>query len=154
MSTACFVIAFMYIYERWKWVSKWKFTTRHGVQCFFDERARLYLLKDVEEVTSEMYRRWDAYYEKFGKQASSHRTVKGAVCLFVGPFVFKQQTPGFKERLVYGLSGWNWMKVGQGDKPIEKTAYIHEASHIHLNKMKGMQVSEEESHEIFKAVGV
>jgi len=154
MAATCFFIAFMYVYERWKWVSKWRYTTRYGIQCFFDKGAKLYLLKDVEDATSEMYSRWDAYYEKIGDLLPSHLMLRGTVCLFVAPAVFKQQTPGLKERLVYGLSGWNWMKIGQGGKPIEKTAYIHECSHIYLNNVKDRQISEEESHEIFRSVGV
>lgn len=154
MAAACFWIVFAYLYERWKWVSKWKFTTNHGIQCFFDDGAAIYLKYDVEDATEEMYTRWGIHYHNFGQEPVKKTTLQGTTCLFVAPSVFTQSTPGFKERLVYGLSGWNWMKIGQGGKPIEQTAFIHEASHIHLNKMRGVQVPEDEAHELFKTVRV
>lgn len=151
---SCVVIFVAFYYQRWKWISKWKFTTKHGIQCFFDDKTTLYLLKDVEDTTGEMFIRWDMYYEKFKSIPAQHTILNGLICLFVAPGVFEVLTPGYPMRLVYGVASGNFIKVGQGGKPIEQTAYMHECSHIHLNRVKGCEVPEEEAHEIFRTVGV
>lgn len=153
---SCIIIPTFYLAERQQWISRWKYTTIHGVQCFFEHGTVPYLMCDVEETTSKMYRKWYDYYTKFGdvkSRQAMNGTLSGSTCVFVAIPAFQEQTPGFKDRLVCGLAGWNWMKVS-GNKPIEQTTYMHEASHIHINKMLGRMVSEDESHEIFKAVGV
>lgn len=153
-----FILIFIvFYYQRWKWISKWKYTTKHGIQCFFFDDASLYSLTDVERVTSEMYNRWDSYLARSLDAPISHfshTALDGLICLFVASGVFKIYTLGYLARLVFGAASGNFIEVGQGGKPIEQTAYIHECSHIYLNRIKGYEVPEEEAHEIFKKVGV
>lgn len=153
-AAAGLVIAILFYYKRWKWVSKWKYTTSHGVMCFFEPGTKLYLRKDVEDTTIEMYERWDKFLLDRNKPKASRKSLQGTICTFRPELVFNQKVLGYSDRLVYGISGWNWMVIGTGGKPIEDTAYIHECSHIHLNHWQGRSVPEAEAHEIFKSVKV
>ena len=57
-------------------------------------------------------------------------------------------------RKVAGLTVGNYCVVGQGRRSVERTAHKHELSHVYINRTRGRAVSEEESHKLFKEVGV
>ena len=80
--------------------------------------------------------------------------VRGSTCLFRAPKSFVYTALGHWKRRVYGVAGWKWAIVGQGGRGIEKTAYAHEMSHVHLNQHDNEMISEKEAHDIFKEVGV
>jgi hypothetical protein len=152
----------MYYYYRWKFISKWKYTTKHGIQCFYENGTKTYLQIDVELETKRALDIWASFYAGIGSnhvadhlRKNTKTELLGAPMVFFRPEgVFTHRQLGFADRKVYGISGWNWAIVGQGSKPIEATAFKHELSHIIYNNVELRAVSEEEAHKVFSMVGV
>jgi len=157
MSLCCLIIVIAYYYQRWKWIQKWAYTTKHGVQCFYEDGAAIYAQADIEKETEIALNKWNTWYRKTYNPVPAWQSLKLAqdiICVFVKEGVFESWTPGYPTRKVYGISSGNWAKVGQGDKPVEQTAYKHEMSHIFLNRIKNQSVQEDEAHQMFREVGV
>jgi len=153
------VIVFAYYYQRWKFISRWRFVTSTGLNCYFEKGACFYSEKMVEDDLDVALRKWVKYINKEDKTTPDHYIldgyfIDGAICIFRPEETFVHTSPGWWSRRVYGVAGWNWCMVGQGNKPIENTAFKHEVSHILYNNYVGDMVSEEESHRVFKEVGV
>jgi len=144
--------------QRWKFISQWKFNTKHGIQCFFEEGAAFYLRVDVDSATDIILDRWARFQfeSPYPRQTHSEliKNFKGVMCFFTKNGVFTHSQLGYKDRKVYGISGNNWMKIGQGGKSIEETAYMHECSHLYVNYVYGDMVEENRAHELFKQAKV
>jgi len=106
-----------------------------------------------------MLNKWAIYYKMQSPKSLENLIVSGEYIKNVQVIFRKEEhwtncSPGFWEREVTGLSGCNWAEVGIGEKPIEQTAHAHELAHIHLNKIRGTQVSEESAHEEFRKANI
>ena len=144
-----------FYYQRWNHISKWAYTTKHGVQCFYEEGAAIYSQVDVEKDTEIILQKWNQWYRRIHDPVPSWQVLnlaKNIVCIFVKEGVFDSWTVGYPVRKVYGISSGNYIKVGQGDKSIETTAYKHEMSHIFLNRIEGREVLEYVAHDVFQKV--
>lgn len=153
---ASVIATVLFYYHRWVWVSKWRFTTPHGIMCFFEPYTKLYLCRDVTRETEDVLDRWNRFIRIKHKESSiiPAHALNHVICVFRTEGTFNQSKLGFKDRLVYGMSGWKWMVIGTGGKPIKDTAYAHECSHICVNIWKNKVVSDHEAHEIFKEIGI
>lgn len=153
-TTLAIVIAFYW--KRAAWLKHYRYTTKHGVMCFFESGATVYAQETVEHDTAIMLDQWIRYYLGIGRNESRYINagvyLKNSTCIFKPEHHWKEA--GQLGRLVRGLAGWNWAQVGQGGDPIEKTAFRHEMAHLHLNHVDGMQVPEDEAHTIFKNAGI
>ncbi len=154
MNIGTIVIFVAFYYQRWKFINKWRYTV-YGVQIYYEDGTQPYLRKEMMEETKEMLNNWFKYYKEnmMVTDIIGGRYIEGSICIFRPERVFDQKKLGFTARLVYGISGWNWAVVGQGNRPLNETAYAHEMNHIHLNRVQGKIVSEQESHKIFKDIG-
>lgn len=151
-------IVFEFYRRRYQFISQWRYTTKHGIICYYEPGAFPYLLIDVEKATDAILDRWSKYQfeSPYPKQPYSKliEQFKGVVCFFTKSGVFVHSQLGYGDRKVYGVSGWNWMKIGQGDKPVKGTAYMHECSHLYVNFVYEDMVEENRAHELFKGVGI
>lgn len=144
--------------QRWLFVRTYAYTIR-GVEYFYRDGAKKYLVAEIERDIEAMIEKWLAYYRREGVESNlalvaSGAFIDGAVCVFRPEKAWKHTAPGFWTRMVTGLTWGNWAMVGQGDRPIERTAHAHELSHVHLNLYTGKLINEADSHAIFKVVGV
>lgn len=142
---------------RLKFLSTWKYTTVHGIECFYEIDAKIYTREEVEDQTTKLFDLFDAYYTKQtgATLANIPRYIlKGLVCIFKKDYVFVYSKKGFVDRLVYGIAENNVIGVGTGNKPIENTAYKHECGHICINRMSKRFIPETEAHATLKQIGV
>lgn len=152
------IVTIFYV-QRWQFVRTYAYTVR-GVEYFYRDGAEKYLVVKVEQDIDEMLKKWVLYYKQAGiddnllKSVGAGAFIDGAVCIFRPEFKWEHSQPGFWTRMVTGLTWGSWTMVGQGDRPIEKTAHAHELSHVHINLYSGKFINEAESHAIFKTVGV
>jgi hypothetical protein len=143
--------------QRWLFVRDYDYTVK-GVE-YFSRGCEIYIEEDVERDIDAMIEKWLAYYRKEGIESNlalvaSGAFIEGAVCIFRPETKWQHTAPSFWTRMVTGLTWGNWTMVGQGGRPIEKTAHAHELSHVHINLYAGRYVNEADSHAIFKIVGV
>lgn len=151
-------IVIIFYVQRWQFVRSYAYTVR-GVEYFYPDGAKKYLIVNVEQDIDAMIEKWLAYYRKEGIESNlalvaSGAFIEGAVCIFRPEAKWEHTAPGFWTRMVTGLTWGNWTMVGQGGRPIEKTAHAHELSHVHINLYSGKLINEAESHALFKTVGV
>jgi len=153
-ATIAIVVAF-YV-KRAQWLKLYRYTTKHGIMCFFEPGADVYAQELVENDTMNMLDQWVRYYRAIGRNEGQYINagvyLKGSTCIFKPEHHWKEA--GRLGRLVRGLAGWNWAQVGQGGDLVDKTAFRHEMAHIHLNHVDGMQVPGDEAHVIFTDAGV
>lgn len=154
---ACIAVVVIFYVDRWRWVRKHFYTVR-GVHYFYEDGAKRYLRIHVETDINETINRWYAYYKEGGSlrlvEVELAFFIRGAVCIFYPEAAWTPQRPGWWGRRVTGLTTGNFMEVGQGGRLLKATAHKHELSHVHLNRYENRFVGEEESHALFKEVGV
>ena len=155
MMLATSLCVFLFYRERWKFISQYKYTTIQGVHCYFEPGTKMYLRIDAEIAIDEMLQKWATYYTSANIDGkSAWKYIAGSVVVFAKPKLFSYTALGYWTRKVYGVSGWNWALVGQGQQPIEKTAFAHEIAHIFINHWNKKFISENDAHEIFKEAGI
>ena len=92
MSITCIVIITTFYYKRWKWISKWAYTTKHGVQCFYEEGATIYSQSDVEKDTEIILYKWNQWYRKVYNPVPAWQVLdlaKYTICIFIKESVFE-----------------------------------------------------------------
>jgi hypothetical protein len=144
------VVLILFYVKRWQWVRKYRYTIG-GVEYFYELNASIYSEKAVRQDLGLMLERWFEYHQRAGSIAECEARLKNSICLFR---IEGHWVPNFWNRAVTGLTTGNFAVVGQGRKPIDRTAHKHEMSHIYINRLENRVVGELESHEIFKQVGV
>jgi hypothetical protein len=149
------VILFAFYFQRWLWISKWRFTTRHGVACYFEKDCIIYDQYEIEEETDRFLDKWATYYISNNRQIiMKGEYIKNSTCLFKKSKTFTYTALRYWKKMVYGVAGFGWAIVGQGGRGIEKTAFKHEMSHVHINRHSGYMIPEEEAHKIFEEIGI
>lgn len=152
------ILVIFYV-QRWQFIRTYAYTVR-GVEYFYRDGAKQYLVVGVEQDIESMLAKWLTYYRNEGvdshlqKSIADGAFIDGAVCIFRPEKAWKHEQPGLWTRMVTGLTWGNWTMVGQDGRPIEKTAHAHELSHVHINLYAGKLVNEVDSHAIFRSVGV
>ncbi len=160
---ATLAIVVVFYVQRWLWVRQYAYSVM-GVHYFYEEGAKKYLRVSIESDIRNMLKKWVSYYQAKGTQEVSFvarrsqieagQYIRGIVCIFRRESHWIHTAPGWWTRRVTGLAFENTVIVGQGDRMVEKTAHAHELSHIHISRCEGRRILEDESHEIFKEVGV
>lgn len=155
MVLGCIGIVVAFYWTRWKWIQKFAYRVL-GVEFYFEPNATRYLVVDIEPVVAKVLKKWCSYLKLEGAERSEFMRgscIHGVVCTFRPEDHWNQAEQGYWSRKVTGLSGDNWIMVGQGSRTVEQTAFGHELSHIILNRSKGY-TPEEQAHQIFITVGV
>ena len=136
----CLGIVGAFYWSRFQFIQEYRYTTIHGVSCYFGPGTTVYTRTDVEEETSRLIQIWST---KPGNVLCEF-LASGDFWIRVGPW----------KRHVYGAQQGNAIVVGQGGRPLKSTSFGHELSHILLNVKEGREVPEGEAHRKFQEVGV
>jgi hypothetical protein len=152
----CLTIVIVYYVLRHEFISQYKYTTKHGIACYFGPNSKIYLKLDVENCTDTILNRWvqfAPYVIQPLTRLPANAIRNGVTCMFryEGDFVAEV---GWWKRRVYGYTLDKTIVVGQGNKPVDWTAFGHELSHIIINYLMDKDVPENEAHKIFTQVGV